>query len=340
MKRKADILLAKSIESLVLSVDHYNRIVDTGRHEAVLIFLDRSFELLLKAIIIHRGGNIRDNRAKETYNFYQCVRKCLSKSSLKCLSEDDALTIQIINSLRDAAQHHILDISEELLYIYMISGFTLFKKLLKEVFKKNLSQYLPQRVFPATVFSPKDISSLIKEEYKEVKQLISPGKRKRIQARAKLRALVIIEESLSGIKSQPSEKELGWVVRRIKDGGKWSELFPRMSSLSLNFSGEGSEISLTIKKKKGEPVHLVPEGTPGSTIIAIKHRNELSYYSFDINNLAGKLNLSVTQTKELIKHFNLKSSDEYFKEIKICSSLFERYSIKTLEFLKNNLHER
>lgn len=103
MKKEIKLLLGKSLDSLVLSVEHFNRSWDRGREEAVLILLDRAFELFLKAIILEKGGKIRDKGSRETYGFDKCVRKCLSDSTVKCLSEEEALTIQIINSLRDAA---------------------------------------------------------------------------------------------------------------------------------------------------------------------------------------------------------------------------------------------
>ena len=58
MLTEARTLYAKAADSLVLAVDHFNRVWDRGRTEAVLIMLDRAFELLFKAIIVHRGGKI------------------------------------------------------------------------------------------------------------------------------------------------------------------------------------------------------------------------------------------------------------------------------------------
>jgi hypothetical protein len=55
MKKRAKIFFDKSLDSLILSIDHFNRPWDYGRSEAVLILLDRGFELLLKAIILHKG---------------------------------------------------------------------------------------------------------------------------------------------------------------------------------------------------------------------------------------------------------------------------------------------
>jgi hypothetical protein len=60
MKRETRLLRDKALNSLVLSIEHFNRPWDNGRSDAVLILLDHSFEMLLKAALIHRGGKIRD----------------------------------------------------------------------------------------------------------------------------------------------------------------------------------------------------------------------------------------------------------------------------------------
>jgi len=84
MRKESRTLHAKAVDSLVLAVDHFNRAWDRGRTEAVLILLDRSFELLLKAIIVHRaGGSAIREPGKEgmTLGFDHCLRKCSRMSS-------------------------------------------------------------------------------------------------------------------------------------------------------------------------------------------------------------------------------------------------------------------
>ena len=112
MKKSARILFGKSLDSLLLSIEHFNRPWNLGRPEAVLILLDRAFELLLKSIILHKAGKIREPGARETIGHEKCVRKCITEANVKCLTEDQGLTIQIINSFRDAAQHDIVELSE------------------------------------------------------------------------------------------------------------------------------------------------------------------------------------------------------------------------------------
>jgi hypothetical protein len=77
MKRESRLLLTKAVDSLVLSIEHFNRPWDRGRVDAVLILLDHSFEMLLKAAILHRGGAIRKLGEKQTIGFDECLRKAL-----------------------------------------------------------------------------------------------------------------------------------------------------------------------------------------------------------------------------------------------------------------------
>ena len=51
-----------------------------------------------------------------TIGFDLCLRKCLSDANLKCLNEDEVVALQSLNTLRDAAQHYMVELSEEHLY--------------------------------------------------------------------------------------------------------------------------------------------------------------------------------------------------------------------------------
>ena len=82
MRKEAKTLSAKAAESLVLAVDHFNRVWGCGRTEAVLIMLDRSFELLLKAIIVHRGGKIRAKDSNLTIGLMPVSANVYRKSRL------------------------------------------------------------------------------------------------------------------------------------------------------------------------------------------------------------------------------------------------------------------
>jgi hypothetical protein len=330
MKREARILLTKATDSVLLGIEHFNRPWDRGRHEAILVLTDRAFELLLKSIIVHKGGRIREPRAKETIGFGVCVRKCLTDAQVKCLTGEEAITIQIINSLRDAAQHYIIDISEQQLYTYIQSGLTLFDKLLRIVFDQKLTDYLPERVLPISSNPPKDFGELMDIEFEDTKRLVIPRARKKFEARAKLRSLAIVEASLDGIHSQPSERELEKLVSRVSTGENWQDIFPGINRLVLSTDDNGVSVTLRVTQSRGEPIQLVPEGTPGATVVAVKRVDELGFYSLNMNALIKKTGLSQQKLLALFIELKIQEDIECFKEIIIGRSHFKRYSPKAL----------
>ncbi|MCS6885518.1 MAG: hypothetical protein RMM17_04100 [Acidobacteriota bacterium] len=93
MKQEPKLLLKKAIDSLVLSIELFNRPHDQGRISSTLTLLDHAFEMLMKAAILHRGGRIREKRAKETIGFDACVRRSLNDGRIKYLTEEQAFVL-------------------------------------------------------------------------------------------------------------------------------------------------------------------------------------------------------------------------------------------------------
>jgi AcrR family transcriptional regulator len=180
----------------------------------VLIFLDHAFEMLFKAIILHRGGRIREARAAQTIGFDASVRKGLSDAKVKFLTDHQALMVQMINSLRG----HILDISEGHLYIQAHAGLSLFRTLFEAIFQEELQAHLPPRVLPLSTAPPTDLATLFDGETREIKKLLAPGHRRRTEADARLRSLAIVDYSLRGKKTQPSTGELRRIGSELSVG--------------------------------------------------------------------------------------------------------------------------
>lgn len=341
MKKEVKHLYKKAIDSLTLSIELFNRPNDCGRTHGVLIFMDHSFKMLLKASILHRGGKIRERRQKETIGFSLCVRKAFSDSKLKFLNEEEVLTIQSLNGFRDAAQHYTLEMSEQLLYLQAQAGITLFRDIVQRVFLIDLRIELPTRVLPLSTSPPMDIHTLFSHEIAEVKKLIQPSSRKKLEALEKLRALAIMENSIQGIETQPSETELKSLVKKLKHGSSWNQIFPGASTINFTSDGFGPSLDLRItKSEEAIPFTPVPEGTPGAAIVAIKRVNELDYYNLGRDQIAKKLNLSGPKTTAAIKDFNIKNDNECFKQIKINKTIFDRYSQKAIEVLKQKLENK
>lgn len=339
MKREARLLLGKATDSLMLSIELFNRPHDVGRSTTTLILLDHTFEMLLKASIIHRGRRIREKRAKETFGFDKCVRCALSDNNIKFLTEEQALTLQGINNLRDAAQHHLLDISENHLYIHVQAGLTLFRDLLTQVFSRNLCELLPNRVLPVSTSAPMDLIALFDSEIAEVVKLLQPGSRKRLEAQARLRPLAILDASVKGKKGQPSPGELKRLGNELVAGKRWQDLFPGVSSIEITATETGPSLSLRWTKKEGVPIHVVPEGTPGASVVAVKRVSELDFYNLGLGQVAENIDLTRNKALAMVRYLRIQDDPECFKIVKIGKVEFKRYSQKALERIREGLPE-
>jgi hypothetical protein len=245
--------------------------------------------------------------------------------------------MQIVNSLRDAAQHDVVELSEQELYMYSQAGITVYRDFLKRVFTRKLADYMPARVLPVSSEPPRDLHAMVDADFEEIKALLKPGRRRRVQAKAKLKALAIVEASLEGVRSQPSELEVDRLVKKVRTGAKWQDVFPGVASLRLSSKGTGIEVQLRITKKEGEKVQLVPEGTPGAMVVAVKRVNELDYYSLGLHDLAAKLGLGHNKALAVVRELKLQDDEEHFKEVTVGSQTFKRYSMKALDKAKKAL---
>ena len=337
MKRETRLLLEKAGDSLVLSIELFNRPSDRGRASTTLILLDHAFEMLMKAAIVHRGGKIREPRAKETIGFDKCVRRSLTDSRIKYLAEEQALVLQAINGLRDAAQHHLLDISEGQLYLHLQSGVTLFRDVLRNVFGEELSTLLPARVLPVSTTPPTDLTTLFDSEVQEITKLLAPGRRRRLEAIARLRPLAVLDSALKGEKGHPGDSDLAKCARSIRAAGSWKKVFPGVAAVEIKAEGAGPSLTLRLSKKEGIPIELVKEGTPDASVVAVKRVNELDYYSLGAKQLAQKVGLNLSRTLAVVDHLRIRRKPDCYKEFKIGAQTYKRYSPRALEIIEENL---
>ncbi len=339
MKRIVRILLGKATDSLLLSIEFFNRPFERGRSHASLILLDHSFEMLLKASLLHKGARIYDRKTEQTVGFDKCVRLAIGDGDVRFLTDEQTLTLQMINNMRDAEQHYFIDISENQHYLLMQAGVTLFKDILKNVFEKEISEYMPERVLPISTLPPRDIDVLFDYEIEQIKGMLALGCRKKTLALAKLRGLDIMENAISGESAPTAETKLRKKLTRIQEGENWQKVFPGVASINITSEGVGPSIDLRFTKKEGIPIHAVPEGTAGAPAVGIKKVNELSYYSLGRNDLAKKVGLTGPKTGAVIWFGKVKEDSGCYERIKIGKVCFDRYSPTAISKIKEILKE-
>lgn len=340
VRKEARLLKAKATSSVILAVEHFNSLSDVGRTDVVLMLLDHAFEMLLKASIIHRGGRIRDPGQKNTIGFDLCVRRCFSDGRIRFLTEEQTLTLQTINGLRDAAQHHLVELSEGQLYLHAQTAITLFRDLLKSVFDEDLAELLPARTLPVSTVAQLNPIQLFIEEVEEVRRLLQPGRRRRTEAEARLRSIAILDGTIGGEKVQPGAAELRSLGSRVASGEPFDTVFPGIAAVEFATEGSGPTLSLRITKKQGVPIHLVPEGTSGAGIVGVRRVNELDFYSLGHKELAAKLGQTPNKTTAAIWDQGIQNDADYFKVIRVGSQTFKRYSPKALDALRKAIDEQ
>ena len=147
IKRDVAELRTRAIDSLVLSIELFNRPYEHGRAEAVLILLHHAHEMLLKAIIKDRTGTVHAEGEKYTYGFGKCLD--VMQSTLRMISDDERMTLSMLDGLRDTSVHYYQMMSEDLLYIQTQAATTLFDAILHRGFATRLADYIPDECFPS-----------------------------------------------------------------------------------------------------------------------------------------------------------------------------------------------
>ena len=354
LRRETKYLLNKGINSLIISVDAFNSSHDDGRVTAVLLMFDHAFEMLLKAALVQRGGDIKSREETEentantksktetegnTIGFVDCVNKALSDGNLKFLRQHQNTTLLEIHSLRNAEQHYLVEISEQKLYLTVQVGFTIFKDILRDVFAKDLADCLPTRVLPVSTTPMVDIHTIFQDEVESIRQLLLPGKRQRVRANARLRSLAIMEKSLQCDPENPSAMEIKSFENDIRRGKSWQKMFPGVALIQIE-RGSGTPLDLRITKRDGNPIHFVKEGEPNDGIAYA--RNDSDFYSMNLtqlcNNLDSVLNITRPKCSAIVWYLDLQSDKECFKPFSFGkSTVHKMYSPNALARIRKEL---
>jgi hypothetical protein len=336
-KKEAQHLLEKSLDSLTLAIELFNRPQEQGRSSAVVILLDHSFEMFLKAALLHRGGTIRETNAHNTISLKVSVGRALSDGAVKFLDEDQAMTIRMINGVRDACQHHLADLCEEQLYLHIQSGVTLLRDLIQTVFQKDLTNYLPRRVLPISTIAPTSIEMIFDSQMAEVKKLLAPGRRKKAEAMEILRPIAVLERSLQDREGQPSNRELEKLANGLKKSDDWRNVFRDVATLTVDSQAVGHRVDLRFSKNGGAPVQIVKAGEDTNIIVGKQVVNILDFYNLTPTKFKDRLGVSMNRFTAYSRYLKLEENNEHFYLLKVGKQEHKRFSQKALSFARDQL---
>lgn len=335
-KRDVSELKGRAINSLVLGIELFNRPHDQGRTEGVLILLHHAFEMLLKAIIKDRTGTVHAKGEKYSYGFDKCLE--VAQNVIKVISVDERATLSILDAHRDTAIHYYQDVSEDILYLQAQAAVTLFDDLISKVFNERLADCIPERVLPVSTRPPKDLKVLIDSELSQVDELLQAGRRKGIQAAAKLRPILAMATATRSDAERVTEPELQKAINRRRRGDDWSVILPEVAQLKLETQGDGIPIYLRIKKDADIAVRVAKDGEPVTGTLIKQEVNIWDKYNLGRDDLAKKLGISGPKTSALILELKIQDDQDCYKVLRRKSSTFKGYSKAALDRLQSAIN--
>ena len=322
-----------------LAMEHFNRPYDDGRPEAVLHFALHAHEMLAKAILLNRGRRIQERRDSKTISFARCLN-FLDSSNEKVLDEADKVSLAALSNVRDAAQHSVVSMSEQELFLHAQTAITVFDRLLTDELKEKLADHLPQRVLPISTEPPESLELLVDGAVTQIKKLLGPGRRRMVEARARLRSLLAVDLAAAHEQRVPTPLEVDRAAKRLKDRRRWQDVLPNLAGLSLDASGTGQTYSVRLAKEStAPPVRFAETEDEQENAAILREVDVRERFPFSPTRLAELAGLTVPKAGALIWKLHLKSDPESYRDIRMGKSGFPRYSHKALKAVRAGVSE-
>ena len=125
LKQDSRVLKQKAMASLLFTIEAFNSPHEEGRATRVLVHLQHSFEMLLKAALVQTGvKRVLDPETGRSISFKKCLGLAAENPVIK-LSGTDAGTLRAIDAMRDDEQHWFNVVTEQILYLHARAGVTL-----------------------------------------------------------------------------------------------------------------------------------------------------------------------------------------------------------------------
>lgn len=330
-----------AIESMTLSIELFNRPSALAREHAVVMMLAHAFEMILKAAIFQERGSVRDAGEDLSHSLKRCVAICVD--DMKIVGLDERTLLLAIKQDRDCATHDLISMSEDMLWVHMRAGITIFRRILADVFGEDLTDLLPGRVIPVSAAPPSDLSELVEAELVSIGELLEPGKRRGAEANARLRPLLSLDGGATGRSDQPTESEVNAAAKKLRSGQSWRSVLPGLAQLSFASAAPGTdaqEVVLRIgKSEDGVPVRRARPGETGA--LAYRGVSPFEEFGLKLSEFGKKLGLSQFEGYALIYAMGLKSDDRVFfiETTPAGNIVYQGLSARALELARSAMTE-
>jgi hypothetical protein len=330
LKREAKTLKAKAMASLKRGLEAFNNHNDDGRPETVLLMLQHSSEMLIKALLVQKGHNVFDKEKGTSIGIEKALNIAQSKG---WLSAAQAGSIRVINAMRDQAQHWMIVVPEDALFINARTLITALDEILTGHFQDTLADNLPLRVLPLSTKPLPEFQMLVNREYAQIRDLLAPGCRARDEARGRITSLLAMEAHVSD-KVEVSKRDLDRIEEAIKLNEPVERVFPRLLALATNIEGEGPTIRIRITRNADAPPIRYVSGDDPEGAAAIREVDLQKKYHWSPSKLAEKLGLSLNKAKAVRDFLRIDENPANVMVFEFGSQKHPRYSDNALRLLQ------
>lgn len=307
----------------------FNDYDDEGRQTTVMLHLQHAFEMLLKGALRERNVQVFSKSSGRSIGFDKCLRLASEHLSLG----DPAIgTLRAIDALRDDEMHYLATISEGILFLHTRAAVTLFDEILFDVFNEHLADNLPERVLPISTRPTVNFDTLMDEQYSQITDLLQPRRRRRPEARSRIRCLLAMEGHVTDA-ARVSERDVDRVEAGVRDGKTLKDVFPRLGDVEATFEGEGPTVKVHFAKRDGAPVKFVSADDP-TDAAAVREIDLQRKFHISRAELARHLTLSVPRAAALRTHLALDDDESMHHTFTFASQRHHRYSDNALRAMR------
>ncbi len=302
-------------------IDSFNRVWHPYRFQTTLLLLTNAWELLAKAVLLHKKEPISRGQRGETVSAEVAVHRLQGKHILE---QDQAETIQQIISLRHAACHHVLpELPAEVMQHLLFYSCKFFRRVIEKHFPTHIrslsDNYLSLSFSDLTTYADK------------------------------------VQRSVSRVKKSENDKRLVWLLERgIQFDG---ESYITEAQFTQKYKGKKKilpHLQLNRFVRNTEMVRIVPIQAPrnftaditlrkgnaadSSLPVLVKKTDIEADYPMLTKELGAKIGKNQNWTAKAVTILGMKGDPKYHQAVRgSAKSLIHRYSAATEGALRAKL---
>nr|WP_253298764.1 hypothetical protein [Pseudomonas aeruginosa] len=286
--------------------------------------------MLTKALLVQKGQSVFDKEKGTSIGIEKALNIAQSQG---WISAAQAGAVRVIDAMRDQAQHWMIVVPEDTLYINARALITVLDEVLTEHFGDTLADNLPVRVLPLSTQALPDFLMLVNREYAQIRELLAPGRRARDEARGRITALLAMEAHVSE-EVAVSKRDLDRIEEAIKGNTPVEQVFPRLMTLATNVEGEGPTIRVRITRAADAPAVRFVSGDDPEGAAAIREVDLQKKYHWSPSALAEKLGLTINKAKAVRDFLHIDEDPANVMVFEFGSQKHPRYSDNALRALR------